>query len=836
MAKDDYDPKIAKEFNEETQGTIGSMLEAYDLKTGSRESKNLIKGEHWVDGLKWGFDSEEIIKTNSGGRGGEFDLDRVPDLDEKDFPLTNPDGSFNSENIKLNNAHHIGRYQDQVAESLGKASELSRPYDAIDRENEYSDHTADYDEMDARLREERGEFEGFYTNKGTLEDLKETNNFRGQSGNNKSLMEEMNAFMRSKGMKLGGPTDEQKAEAIDVEFPLAKPAFDPAGGDWYKAVEGWFNAVDSHIAQAEATGISQGGSKAISWLARGIIGEPLRALRELQETDLSKNPSSSPVSEDDPVALAAGRPKAVEAVTNNAVNVGVLSTVAPAPKGALRVFGGVDAAENLAKAGMPQAQTSIEIAAMLEKKGVSEAKIREVTRSLADEGGFGNVSKAADGQWVVEIPANKMEVADYDKIKTSGAQYLDEVVKFDELFKAFPEAKDVKVIVQKVNPKMKNFRPSGSFTAPDEIRLVVRHAEDIKDVITHEIEHFAQSYRKGAYGANNEIDGDYYYTRSAGELQANSSQIRQEMTAQELSEIHPRMHEQTSDGKIIPRSEQFVRTRAEWEGGKRAAAQASNRDLASDTAPRDWVPVGGDKKHLHKDYVLIDTTTGRPVGSATTKDGADRAAGKRGGREDEASAVTSMKTQDWLNEQWNSPDMKRWRDTQIERHGVESAGGFYSGKKMSAQDISTEERKLATSIKTNTVRKDALERDLASNRFNESEMKRKRVALEKHQNRIDELVARLTEVADIKAARQMIPSRVNEVSEPAVTPLTQGVPKTMSEDIGNMPKRRSKLERLREEEESLITIAEGEPRIARVQQAKKRLEATRRKIKELTNE
>jgi hypothetical protein len=58
----------------------------------------------------------------------------------------------------------------------------------------------------------------------------------------------------------------------------------------------------------------------------------------------------------------------------------------------------------------------------------------------------------------------------------------------------------------------------------------------------------------------------------------------------------------------------------------------------------------------------------------------------------------------------------------------------------------------------------------------------------------------------------------------------------MSEDIGNMPKRRSKLERLREQEESLITIAEGEPRIARVQQAKKRLEATRRKIKELTGE
>lgn len=373
------------------------------------------------------------------------------------------------------------------------------------------------EEFDAKLRELRGEYQGFYT--AGFEDknkaMREINDSRGMSGNAQNMMEDIHAYRDSKQSNLGGP----------------KP-FDPsATDDWYSAVEGWFKAVDDHIAQAESTGISQGGSKAVAWLGRTFIGEPLRALRELQDADLSQPPSTTQ-----------GGVDAIQKVTNVAANVGVLSTVAPAPRSALRTFGGRPEAENLAKIGFPEAETAFDIAEMMAKKGASEKVIRDTTRSLMEEAGLGGMSLGKDGKWRLEIPDKDMKLkVDFDKVKTGG--YLDELVDHPLYFAAQPAARDIPVIIQKVHPNMKNFRASGGFDG-ENIHIVAQNGEQVLDILTHELSHFSAMKNKFPRGTDPAVVGEEAYLLNAGENTAVSSQARRDASIKELLDRPPYKDEQ----------------------------------------------------------------------------------------------------------------------------------------------------------------------------------------------------------------------------------------------------------------------------------------------------
>jgi hypothetical protein len=783
------------------------------------------------------------------------------------------------------------------------------------------------DEKDAKLRELRGEFEGYYTakNEAANKAMREINNHRGISGNGQNLMEEIHKYRDAKmqagltdvpladeleaaadeipGNPKGGPsllnagrkgmetlagfvrymntpssyvgmpdviapagTEDYEAAplggdtpilfGVGMTFPTSPRQFDVTRtDDWYQAVEGWFNAVDQHIEQAESTGISQGGSKAVAWVGRTFIGEPLRALRELQDADLTRTPSDSPTGTE-----------TIQKVVNNAANVGVLSSAVPVPAGALRLFGGKVAAENLTAQGFPHAESALAIAKKMKTAGKSEDEIRKATNDIMEEAGLGGISIGADGKLRFEVSDKYSAVKHWEAMKSGEEYNLGMIFDHPTLYKMFPDiGLDVTVSVNKVTGGMRNFKPSASYQ-PDtrHISINARNEEEARSALLHELQHEIQFQERFSFGGNVDMmrgslaedeirrgmrgldlrervakygssdPAHAAYSRLEGEVEAKNVQTRADYTARE------RRAQKPEDTEAFPRDQQINEGHLQLDEvppGLRTAYSKGDVDLASDVAPRDWAPHTGMNKHLKKDYVLIDNQTGEPVGSAATKQGADRSAGKRGGREDEASTIRVEKTQDFLDRKWNEPEMKNWRETQLERARGRTQEMAFEGQKMSARDISYEEKRLATSLKSNTVRKEALERDLKDpDRWNASERGRKEAALAKHQERIDTLQGKLTELAKIKETRGIIPSRVNEIRETVARDISQGAPKTMSEDIGNMPKRRSKLERLREEEESLITIAEGEPRIARVQQAKKRLEATRRKIKELIGE
>ena len=720
------------------------------------------------------------------------------------------------------------------------------------------------DEFDAKLRELRGEFEGFYTakNEDTNKAMREINDSRGMSGNGQNLMQDIHAYRDSK-MKVGA-------------FDVAKP------DDWYAYVESYFDAVDKHIDQAESTGISQGGSRAVAWLGRTFIGEPLRALRELQDADLTRTPSDSPTGTE-----------TIQKVVNNAANVGVLSSAVPVPAGALRIFGGKVAAENLTAQGFPHAESALTIAKKMKAQGKTEEEIRKATNDIMEEAGLGGISIGADGKLRFEVSDKYSRVKHWEAMKSGEEYNLGMIFDHPTLYKMFPDiGLDVTVSVNKITGGMRNFKPSASYQPSERhITINARNEEEARSALLHELQHEIQFQERFSFGGNvdmmrgsvvedtirkdmqktdalirrhreasfsgtpqekiahikeaQRLEDDMIakygsrnpahaaYSRLEGEVEAKNVQTRADYSARE------RRAQKPEDTEAFPRDQQINEGHLQLDEvppGLRTAYSKGDVDLASDVAPREWAPHAGMNKHLKKDYVLIDNQTGEPVGSATTKQGADRSAGKRGGREDEASTIRVEKTQDFLDRKWNEPEMKNWRETQLERARERKQEMAFDGKKMSARDISYEEKRLATSLKSNTVRKESLERDLKDDRWNAAERGRKEAALAKHQDRIDDLQGRLTELAKIKETRSIIPSRVNEVRIPAAPTLDQAAPKTMSPDAGPMGKRRSKLERLREQEESLITIAEGEPRIARVQQAKKRLEATRRQIKELTGE
>jgi hypothetical protein len=833
--------ELADLFNKESQGTMGRMLEVYSLRTGDRRSSNMPPTDLWVDQLREGYDNDRKTRqfNRSKERDKRFDIDRVPNLDEIDpsVTITNADGSFNSEGVELNNAHHITRYEEDRIAAYERAGALSNPYLQEERETEYSDHTDTYDEMDARLREERGEFEGFYSLKNTVDTqaLAETNNFRGQSGNNKAMYD----FLKSQTMsKVGGPKP----------FDVTKT------DDWYAYVESYFDAVDKHIDQAESTGISQGGSRAVAWLGRTFIGEPLRALRELQDADLTRTPSDSPTGTE-----------TIQKVVNNAANVGVLSSAVPVPAGALRLFGGKEAAQNLTAQGFPHAESALAIAKKMKTAGKSEEEIRKATNDIMEEAGLGGISIGADGKLRFEVSDKYSRVKHWEAMKSGEEYNLGMIFEHPTLYKMFPDiGLDVTVSVNKVNEGMRNFKPSASYQ-PDQrhIKINARNEEEARSALLHELQHEIQFQERFSFGGNVDMmrgsvaedeirkgmrgldlreriakygssdPAHAAYSRLEGEVEAKNVQTRADYSARE------RRAQKPEDTEAFPRDQQINEGHLQLDEvppGLRTAYSKGDVDLASDVAPRDWAPHTGMNKHLKKDYVLIDNQTGEPVGSAATKQGADRSAGKRGGREDEASTIRVEKTQDFLNRKWNGPEMKRWRETQLERARERTQEMAFDGKKMSAKDIGDNERRIARSLKTNTVSKEKLERDLKTpERFSATRQEQMRHGIAQYQTRIDQLNGELAELTKIKEARAIMPKNT-EFSIPAAATLDQAAPKTMSPDAGPMGKRRSKLERLKEQEESLITIAEGEPRIARVQQAKKRLEATRRQIKELTGE
>ena len=376
------------------------------------------------------------------------------------------------------------------------------------------------------------------------------------------------------------------------------------------------------------------------------------------------------------------------------------------PPGSLSSFSGREGASNWAKAGRTQAETALDMAEMLDKKGYKEDQIRDLTRALAEEGNFGGVSKGADGKWRFEISDHAFEVVDYREIKKTGG-FLDELIKHDDLFSAHPEMKDIPVIIQKMNPNMKNFRPSGGFDG-QKITLEVQNGEQIRDVVAHEWQHWLQMKNDFARGADPALVGNEGYVRSAGENEARSVPLRQDLTPGERTEQHPSMHELDDAGKRVPRSTQIVRMTDEL--------------------------IAANEK-----------STGR-------------------------FAIFSQ--------------------------------------------VKEIDKKIASTQK----RIDRLQNEIKLQRQPPNQLERKRNTLMTEHDKMKTLQDRRTALG-VEPIESPKPNLIQAVIEET----KQGAPKTGTEDIGAMAKKRSKMERLEERVESLTTVIENETRIPRKERAQKEL-------------
>lgn len=637
------------------------------------------------------------------------------------------------------------------------------------------------DERHARLRELRGEFKGYYTNKDDTETaLRETYNFRGQSGNNRGMADFLKQQTQN---RLGGP----KEEAITVDFPLAEgleEAIDaiPSNpttrksllntakktGDSIASVIRYMQTPSSYIGMPDV--VSKAGTEEYEPAPLGGDTPILFGFGMTPATGKDRGPSGptpgdlwkglgsfikDPERPMNPATLAAwgtwnlanmgveGGKKIYEAyngltemIYGEGYQVGqedeagalagikAATAVAGAglavrkPPGSLSSFSGREGAQNWAKAGRPQAETALDMAEMLEKKGYKEEQIRDLTKALAEEGNFGGVSKGADGKWRFEISDEAFDVSkDFHQIKTG--QFLDEIIKHEDLFSAHPEMKDIPVIIQKINPSMRGFRPEGGFDG-EAIHLSVRNAEDIRNVISHEWQHWLQKRNDFARGSSPEIQGVKNYRRSAGENEANSVQERLDMTAAERADQHPSLNEvEPETGKRVPRSEQIV---------------TMTDDL--------------------------------------------RAAGY------EASTIPKTKA-----------------------------------------ELTKELKEVDRKINTYTSKISKLQSDIASDRYHPVEKERKIKTITGLEDKLTEVYNKKEILSKIEIAPRYSQNEAR-IKEPV-----QGSPKTLSEDIGNMAKRRSKLERLTEREQSLITVIENETRILRKERAQRELVKVQSELK-----
>jgi hypothetical protein len=539
--------------------------------------------------------------------------------------------------------------------------------------------------------------------------------------------------------------------------------------DWYSGVEGWFKAVDDHIAEAEGTGISQGGSRAVAGIGKAFILEPLKALRKLQDADLSQPPSTTPDGD-----------RTASAVAELAVNTGILSTVAPAPAGALRLFGGRVAAENLGEQGIEAANQAMTVAQMMKKRGATEDQIRKATNHYMEEADLGGISIGADDKLRLEFSDKYSAVQHWDAMKSGEIYNLGMVFKHDTLYKLYPDMGiDVTVSINKVTDGARNYKPSASYQ-PDtrHIKVNAKNEEDARSAILHELQHELQRMERFAPGGNTdmvrgteaeaairarldeakkivynkrgkstlwtkeEVDllnkygpdpAHATYKRIGGEVEARTVQRRAEMTAKEQRALAPRHSED------IPRNEQLS------EGDLQLGNVPEGlRYIQTMEVPRSLKTPGERRVRL------------REIENSMTRNTRDLERLKE--------HVTSGRF---------TPAVVESKQRMIER--------------IEAQLIKHSEEKLALSnVSTTRVRRDDM---------------------------------------GFKVVNQTAPASIG-------IPV-QGVPKKLSEDIGRAPKRRSKLERLREREESLTSIIENEVRFKRVERAKKELDKVKKELEKV---
>lgn len=209
-------------------------------------------------------------------------------------------------------------------------------------------------------------------------------------------------------------------------------------------------------------------------------------------------------------------------------------------------FGGAGTMAGVRSAGMKAKLSDLGHAQILEANGIHADDIFTTT-------GF---FRGADNRWRYEID-DSVAKFHHDRVKPGSPKYLSEVYYHPELYKAYPDLKYTKVVI---DPELVGARAQAQGGAPY-IELGGKALSDgrvaAKDrgILAHEIQHLVQDIEGFAKGAFFEGPADSvaarYYIRSAGEVEARNVDTRLLLSQNRRRSIPPTWSED------VPRSQQI---------------------------------------------------------------------------------------------------------------------------------------------------------------------------------------------------------------------------------------------------------------------------------------
>lgn len=228
---------------------------------------------------------------------------------------------------------------------------------------------------------------------------------------------------------------------------------------------------------------------------------------------------------------------------------------------------------------------ALEVAQLAEKEGLSPDEIWNKT-------GF---FKGSDNRWRYEIDDSGLELKeDWHKQQPSnkhlyqGEEYLEKVMKHPELYKSYPELRDVKI---KVQPGM----PHGSAYWDGQKIVVSESVVNNKGVIMHEVQHAIQDMEKFASGGSAGKVGKDYKLRYEDDI----NKLRKpflELQAKEVSTLTSEEKEQLAKyTEIFKKYAEYARA-----GDKQARenylalageSEAVNTEIRVDLSPRERAAV-----------------------------------------------------------------------------------------------------------------------------------------------------------------------------------------------------------------------------------------------------
>lgn len=505
-----------------------------------------------------------------------------------------------------------------------------------------------------------------------------------------------------------------------------------------------------------------------------------------------------------------------------AISVASAGFAMPAPAGAIAMFAGRRAAETLAKTGGTLGKLPLKAMDKAEEMvlaGASDKEIRTATNEILKDSPYGGIHLGDDGQWRIEFSdrhnkTNEGFDYNFDTVMKPGEKVN---YKLPDMFNmSFANSMGLKdnvaVQITKANPKLKNFSPSGRHVAmADGTHRITINAQDkdqVRDVLLHELQHAMQRREGFEYGGSPAQDSSYI------------NPVQQKVFQQRL--------DASEDYNFATRQNEAIWKEASKDASKRGVKPAfkskewqTTEDMEGGFSFEQFSPHWQEKiaqaeKQVKDSFQVLQKEF--PWDKSDRFLAYERLSG-------EVEARNVQKRKDWLPAERRDTHPRRTEDVpQDLKHQWSDFGDPADNLNKGASSsparfaIFSQVKEVDKQIISVQKQIDRLQEQIKSERHPPGEIERKRNTLMSKHDRLKALQERKLALG-VEAIQEPKPNLIQATIEE----IKQGAPKTGTEDIGSMPQRRSKLERLTERVESLTTVIELETRIPRKERAQKEL-------------